>query len=117
MDDLRNKALADANTYNAKSMDNAYFDMMTRTKQVVDAMPLFTQAVADRIAERQNELARKAILESVISKFTGAEYDGADLTVTDKIKLCKTLKKDGYYTKVYHCKPYLLNPNYTNLTS
>ena len=96
-DSLRNKALADAETYNAAKLDNALYDILARTKAVTDTMPLITIPVAERIAERQNEIAWRAVLESATGKIESLRREGEISTVTDKIKIGKTLKKDGYY--------------------
>ena len=96
-DPHRNRALADAEAYNAATLDNAFSDMIMRRKTAADSMPPFAIPVADRIADRQNEMARKAVLESVTGKIISLQRDGVATPIADKIKISKTMKQDGYY--------------------
>ena len=101
VDNLRNTALADAETYDDQSVPKAKFDLLNRVKLAASTMPLFTQFLALKFAIRQGGLLRKSIADSIIGKIQAGKKEGsnapAQMDVETMIKFAKTQKKDGYY--------------------
>ena len=107
VDALRNIALDDAETYDNVFIGGNSFEMLGKVKDVCDKMPLFTTAVAEKIASRQNELAKRAQIESAVGKIASLEKDAASSTIEAKIKTSKSMKKDT----LYDTDPLILHPS------
>ena len=65
-DVLRNAALAEAESYDAFSKKNAEFEVLNKAKAVRNTTPLFSDLLAGKFACKQQEVCRKACLDSMI---------------------------------------------------
>ena len=93
IDQLRSLAISNAGSYHAASSSNALMLLECRTKWIVDSMPLYTQCVADEVAEKHMELARTATMSSINRKILQLGND----TVGGIIAFTRTQKKDSMY--------------------
>ena len=90
---MRNASLHASAAYNNASASNEEFSLHDAVKNVVQQMPLFTDAVAERLATKEGDTARAATLSSIYAKITqGGETDMAKI-----LEFVKTQKKDTLY--------------------
>ena len=93
MDSKRNAALSAASSYHNKSQQNAKYDLYNLMKKVTDELPLFNQGIADKLALRQLDIARKTTLDSIHGQIQLQQ----DLDIAGCLKYAKTNKKDALY--------------------
>ena len=95
VDRTRGLALGISDSYNRASAENAYFRLHEEVGNVVSTMPLFTDTVATRLAEKEADTVRAATLSSIYAKIKqGGTKDFAEI-----IAFAKTQKKDTLYGK------------------
>ena len=88
---MRNLANATSDAYNRVSSDNEEFRLREALKDVVQTMPLFTDTVSSRLAEKEADTVRAATLSSVYAEIAqGGEKDLARI-----LAFFRTQKKDA----------------------
>ena len=90
---VRNKVLSSSEEYNSVSSGNAFFELHTKVKHVIDTMPMFTMIVADKVVEETLDICRTSVLSSIKAKVNQSELS----TVDEITKFAKTQKKDALY--------------------
>lgn len=90
---VRNKTLASAKEYDKIATSYESVGLHARIKAVVDTMPLFNKAIADKMVQKTLDTSRVAILSSIRTKVAEME----DEEIEKVIKFVKTQKKDVLY--------------------
>lgn len=93
-DSMRNKTLASAKDYDKRSTSNAEFNLDALANAALDTMPLFTTAVAAKVASKTQDIVRAATISSISFRIDQQE----DMKTVDKaISYTKTQQKDALY--------------------
>ena len=93
VENVRNTALSQAETYDARATANKEFGVSVLVKKTIDSMQLFNTAIAIKLAERQAELGRTATLGSIYGKVQSQEL----IKFSEVMKFAKSSKKDSLY--------------------
>ena len=98
IDPLRNATLAGSETYHAKSAKNAFFDVATKVRKVIDTMPILTIPVAVKLAGRITDKVNQTVASSIWGKIKTQDAMGMDAM----IKFCKDQKHDKLFDNLAH---------------
>ena len=92
---IRNKTLSLAKEYDKVAPTGTYesVGLHAKVKNVVDTMPLFNKAVADKMLQKTLDTSRIAIMSSIRTKVAETEAEDVDKVT----KFVKTQKKDILY--------------------
>ena len=96
LEQIRNAALSGSETYRSKSKACAQFNINSEVKKIIDSMPVLTNKVAEKLADRVNGKVRQATMVSIWGKIQSQEC----LAVRDMVEYAKSQKKDTYYAFV-----------------
>ena len=100
LDQLRNAALTGSETYTAKSLSAARYNLGLQVKAVSDSMPILTHLTAPKLAERVKEKVRIAVTSSIWGKVSTLG-PVEEQTIESMIAYAKAQKKDSYYNFHY----------------
>ena len=89
----RNTALSSAGAFDAATSGNAIFESKEEIRKLIESMPIFSSDVAVKMVERRIDMARTAVMSSIVPKINALENQDEGAIIA----FVKTQKKDNLY--------------------